>query len=136
MSEEEIRASIVPKSSPAITVQQLMEAQYTTIQRHERKLAEYEQVIVRLNEEVRRLGAEQRDSLGVLLMIANDQTIPVHLRLKAADAAADRQYPKLSANMSHATVKRFSYAERIDWVKAQARAKLTVHEGGGGPEAS
>ena len=48
-----------------------------------------------------KLNAEQRDSLGVLLMIANDQSVPFDLRIKAASEAAERQYPRLSANVTN-----------------------------------
>src|SRR5215831_6284785 len=34
-----------------------------------------ERAIVELNAQIARLGAEQRDSLGVLLLIANDPTV-------------------------------------------------------------
>jgi hypothetical protein len=116
---------------------QLLEKQHA-------QLLEKEQLILALEKRLAALTAEARDGLGILLMIANDPALPLPYRLKAAEAAADRQYPKLSANMTHATVKRFSYAERVDRVKAERRererAKLTVHEGGlapeGGPEAA
>ena len=44
-------------------------------------------------------------------MIANDQSVPLHLRIKAASEAAERQYPRLSANVTNRSV-RVSYQDR------------------------
>jgi hypothetical protein len=139
---------VIRGSDPPMTVWGLLHRQNEVIARRNRELAErdqhildYERLVTSLNEKIAALSAEQRDSLGVLLLLANDPTVPVHLRIKAAEGAADRQYPRLSANISQVDVRRTDWAEQTREARLKQMARQKAERGitvidGGGPEAA
>lgn len=77
------------------------------------KVCEYHEELMKLRE------GKPRSAYEILIMLANDPTQQVNVRLRAAEACVQFERPKLSASMNHNTNVAAGIGDRLDAIRAR-----------------